>query len=86
MWTDGHTGGRKERYNEANSRFSQFSKHAYRANSFIQYSVFHIYIYIYIYTHTHTHTHIHTVWSRFTTGLRSRTFGCKSNCRKTSII
>jgi len=27
-----------------------------------------------------------TVESRFTTGLRSRIFGCKSNRRKTSII
>jgi len=27
-----------------------------------------------------------TVWSRFTTGLRSRIFGCKSNRRKTSTI
>ena len=28
----------------------------------------------------------HTVGSRFTIGLRSRIFGCKSNRRKTSII
>jgi len=37
-------------------------------------------------THTHTHTHTHTVVCRFTTGLRSRIFGCKSNRRKPSII
>ena len=31
-------------------------------------------------------THICTVGSRFTTGLRPRIFGCKSNRRKTSTI
>ena len=30
--------------------------------------------------------HGNTVGSRFTTGLRSRIFGCKSNRRKTSTI
>jgi hypothetical protein len=30
--------------------------------------------------------YISTVGSRFTTGLRSRIFGCKSNRRKTSTI
>ena len=29
---------------------------------------------------------LYTVGSRFTTGLRSRIFGCKPNCRKTSNI
>ena len=30
--------------------------------------------------------YLNTVWSRFTTGLRLRIFGCKSNRRKTSNI
>jgi len=37
-------------------------------------------------THTNTHTHTHRVGSRFTTGLRSRIFGCKSNRLKMSTI
>jgi hypothetical protein len=47
--------------------------------------------------HAHTRTHtqasnagvhqlLNTVWSRFTTGLRSRIFGYKSNRRKTSTV
>jgi len=39
-----------------------------------------IYVYIYIYTHTNT------IGFRFTTGLRSRIFGCKSNRRKTVLF
>jgi len=39
-----------------------------------------------IYTYTHTHTHTHTVGSHFTTGLRSRIFGHKSNHCKTITI
>jgi len=35
---------------------------------------------------TDRHDEANTVGSRFTTGLRSRIFGCKSNRRKTSTI
>ena len=42
----------------------------------------HAYIYIYIYIYIYTYT----VRFRFTTGLRSRVLGCKSERRKTSTI
>ena len=53
------TGGRMNRRDEANSRFSQFFERLMRRHQNAQFC---IYIYIYIYTHTHTHiyTHIHT--------------------------
>ena len=34
----------------------------------------------------HVHPSVNTVGSRFTTGLRSCTFGCKSSRRKTSTV
>jgi hypothetical protein len=37
-------------------------------------------------THTHIYTYTSTLESRFTMGLRSRIFCCKSNRRKTSAI